>query len=173
MEHLKYPVGKFSFPENIDPIQRSKFKNSINEFPLKLNELLHDMDPQMLEKQYRPDGWTGRQVIHHLADSHSHALIRFKWSLTEVDPTIKPYLEAKNAILADYSQPVESALFIIQGVHIKWQNIMESMSDEDWARGYIHPETKRYFRLDTAAAMYDWHGRHHLAHIALCKEPSI
>lgn len=170
MEHLKYPVGKFSFPESVSSADLKNYIETINHFPQHLLELVHTMSEDDLNTRYRPEGWTAKQVIHHVADSHSHALIRFKWSLTEDKPTIKPYLEAEYARLSDYFLPVDSAISILKGVHVKWKTIMENMSDEDWSKGYFHPETKRFFRLDTAAALYDWHSRHHLAHIRLCKQ---
>jgi DinB superfamily len=170
MEQLKYPVGKFIFPESIDSVSLQSHVKTICDFPQNLKELVSTMTEEELNMVYRPEGWTARQVIHHVADSHSHALIRFKWSLTEDNPTIKPYLEAKYAQLADYNLPIDSAVSILQGVHAKWQSIMHNMTADDWSKGYFHPETQRFFRLDTAAALYAWHCNHHLAHIKLCKQ---
>jgi len=168
MEHLKYPVGRFVFPEIDNGNQWIDWKETIRSFPDLLENLSKNLTEDKLNTQYRPDGWTARQVIHHLADSHSHALIRFKWALSEDKPTIKPYLEGKYALLADYSLPVESALWILKGVHHKWTHIMDQMSESDQQKGYYHPETGRFFSLYDAAALYSWHCRHHLAHIALC-----
>ena len=170
MEHLKYPVGKFIFPQSVDSQMLKNYIETINNFPENLSATITTMSDHDINTPYRPEGWTAKQVIHHVADSHSHALIRFKWSLTEDKPTIKPYLEAEYAQLADYSLPIKSAMSILNGVHIKWMTIMDNMSDEDWSKGYFHPESQRFFRLDVAAALYDWHCRHHLAHIRLCKQ---
>ena len=168
MEHLKYPVGIFIFPEIADENNWIEWKETIRVFPDLLENLSKNMTEYQLNTQYRPDGWTARQVIHHVADSHSHALIRFKWTLSEEKPTIKPYLEGKYALLVDYSLPVESALWILKGVHHKWTHIMDQMSESDRQKGYYHPETGRFFSLYDAAALYSWHCRHHLAHITLC-----
>ena len=156
MEYLKYPVGKFIFPDSVDPSSLQGYIGTINVFPDNLIETLITMSDNNINTRYRPEGWTAKQVIHHVADSHSHALIRFKCSLTEDKPTIKPYLEAEYAQLADYSLPIESAVSILKGVHLKWKTLMDKMTSEDWSRGYFHPETKRFFRLDVAAALYDW-----------------
>lgn len=170
MDILKFPVGKLNLPDVVEQDHLHGFIKLIAEFPIVLSELISTYSDDELDTPYRPEGWTARQVIHHLADSHCHALMRFKWSLTEDQPTIKPYLEGKNALLPDYTLPVESALHILKGVHQKWAFLMQNMSGEDWVKGYYHPETGRYFRLDQVAAMYDWHCRHHLEHIRLCKK---
>jgi len=168
MEHLKYPVGRFIFPEIADKNNWIEWKETIRIFPDLLENLSKNLTDNQLNMQYRPDGWTARQVIHHVADSHSHAMIRFKWALTEDKPTIKPYLEGKYALLPDYSLPIESAIWILKGVHHKWIHIMDQMSESDRLKGYYHPETGRFFSLYDAAALYSWHCRHHLAHITLC-----
>lgn len=170
MEQLKYPIGRFTFPEVHDENQWKVWKDSIGGFYDDLEREVITMTPEQLDTPYRPDGWTARQVIHHVADSHSHALIRFKWALTEDKTTIKPYLEAKYANLPDYRLPVDSALWMLKGLHVKWSYIMESMTITDWEKGYFHPETGRFFSLYDAAALYSWHCRHHLEHIKLCKK---
>jgi hypothetical protein len=170
MQHLKFPIGKFIFPNIIDEESLTEHINMINDFPAQLQDLVNDMTEDELDNPYRSEGWTARQVVHHLADSHSHALMRFKWTLTEDSPTIKPYFESKYALLSDYTLPIDSAISILKGVHLKWKTIMDHMKAEDWAKGYKHPETNRFIRLDEAVAMYDWHCRHHLAHIQLCKK---
>lgn len=168
MEHLKYPVGRFSFPVSHEADQLASWKETIITFHDRLEDVVSGMTTEQLDTVYRPEGWTARQVIHHIADSHSHALIRFKWSLTEDKPTIKPYIESKYAMLADYSLPIDSALWILKGLHVKWAHIMQQMTDSDWEKGYFHPETGRFFSLYDAAALYSWHCRHHLEHIKLC-----
>ena len=170
MEHLKYPVGKFVLPQTVDEKSLANHIHTIMMFPGELKKVLSTFSEKELDSAYRPGGWTARQVIHHISDSHNHALIRFKWSLTEDNPTIKPYLESKYAILADYSLPVNISVSIITGIHVKWCSIFDSMAPSDWSKGYFHPDANRFYRLDMAAALYDWHCRHHLAHIKLCKQ---
>ncbi|MBL0098990.1 MAG: putative metal-dependent hydrolase [Saprospiraceae bacterium] len=169
MENLKYPIGRFSYNPEESDLKLQESMRVINEFPGKLETLLASMSPEQMDTPYRPEGWTARQVVHHVADSHTHALMRFKWSLTEDEPTIKAYLEAKNAQLPDYQLPVESALHILKGVHMKWKCIMENMSSADWDRGYHHPQTNRFFSLKEAAALYEWHCLHHYGHLEICK----
>jgi hypothetical protein len=170
MDILKFPVGKLKLPDTVEQDHLHGFIDSISTFPDVLASLISTFSDEELDTPYRPEGWTARQVIHHLADSHCHALMRFKWSLTEDKPTIKPYLEAQNALLVDYLLPVQPSLDILKGIHEKWATIMQHMESEDWVKGYYHPETGRFFRLDQVAAMYDWHCRHHLEHIRLCKK---
>lgn len=170
MEHLQYPVGRFSFDESLVTVHLSDWIHTISSFPATLKEVLTNMSEEQLDTPYRPDGWTGRQVIHHMSDSHSHALIRFKWSLSEDKPTIKPYLENEYAQLSDYKMPLEASLSILDGVHAKWSYIMNTMTEEDWNKGYFHPQTNSFFTLKNAAALYDWHIRHHLGHLLICSE---
>lgn len=165
MENLKYPIGKFNFVDDLK--NYDKWINTINEFPLRLDEQLKQMTETQLEKAYRPDGWTGRQIVHHLADSHAHALIRFKWSISEDHPVIKPYKEDRYAIISDYSLPLEPALQILNGVHHKWSNIMSNLTEEDWQKGYHHPELNKFFTLREASALYAWHCMHHLGHLKI------
>jgi len=169
MEHLKYPIGRFSFPETLDADQWKVWKETISTFHDHLEDVVSGMTQEQLDTTYRPEGWTARQVIHHIADSHSHALIRFKWALTEDKPMIKPYLEAKYAMLPDYSLPIDAAMWMLKGLHVKWSHIMQHMIDTDWEKGYFHPETGKFFSLYDAAALYSWHCRHHLEHVKLCK----
>lgn len=165
MDELKYPIGKFIYNPD-EPV--TKWVDIIYKFPDHLNDVLKSMTEAQLDAPYRPDGWTGRQVIHHIADSHCHALIRFKWSLTEERPTIKPYLENEYAKLADYSLPIEPALTILSGVHNKWHFIMSKMEKSDWEKGYDHPQSNKFFSLKEAAALYAWHCMHHLGHVKIC-----
>jgi hypothetical protein len=167
-DHLKYPIGKFYYTSDDDATKLAEWIKTINDFPAKLESLLDSMSDDCLDTPYRSDGWTGRQVVHHLADSHSQALMRFKWALTEDRPTIKPYLEALYAQLPDYTLPVDAALQILRGVHLKWQYIMAQMESTDWAKGYNHPQSGKFFSLREATALYAWHCQHHLGHLKLC-----
>jgi len=125
------------------------------------------MSESQLDTPYRPGGWTIKQVIHHIADSHMNAYSRFKMALTEDNPTIKPYDESAWAKLADASLAIDSSMAIIKAVHFKWAVILESMTDEDFQKTYFHPEKKRSQTLAEVTLMYTWHSKHHLAHVHL------
>lgn len=167
--HLQYPVGKVAIPEQITSEMRETFIRQIEQFPSQLHKACLELkSKQLLETPYRPEGWSGRQVIHHVADSHMNALIRFKLALTEENPTIKPYKENLWAQLPDCKNlNPEVSVNIIIGVHQKLSAVLRSMNDSDFSRTYYHPESKRTFRLDQGLALYDWHCRHHLAHLHL------
>ncbi len=121
---------------------------------------------QHLDRPYRPGGWTARQVIHHVPDSHANAYVRFKWALTEDAPRIKAYDEAAWADLPDSRAPVSGSLDLLEALHARWVGLMRTMSPDDWARTFVHPVSGEA-RLDRTAGMYAWHGRHHLAHLSL------
>ncbi len=123
------------------------------------------LNEQELNKPYRPGGWTLRQLIHHLADSHANSLTRFKLALTENNPTIKPYEEAEWAKQADYNMPVAPALKMLEGIHERWAYLLKNMSDSDFERTFYHPESKISISLKKALALYNWHCLHHLAHL--------
>jgi uncharacterized damage-inducible protein DinB len=163
-ENLRFPVGKFQ-EVIVTKELRSQFIKTIEELPKQLREACSSLSDQQLETQYRPDGWTIKQVVHHVADSHAQSLSRFKLGLTEDSPTIKPYAEDEWAKLADGNHaPIELSLSIIDGVHGRWAILLNSMTDEDFAKKLNHPERGLY-DLDYFLSLYDWHSRHHLAHI--------
>lgn len=166
MEHLKYPIGKFNY--NPSEVNIQLWIDTIRSFPSKITALVEEMNDEQLATAYRPQGWTATQVVHHVADSHSHALLRFKTALTEEHPTIKPYLEGEYAKLVDYALPLESALSILKGVHIKWAYLLENMQEADYQKGYFHPESGKFFTLQHALGLYAWHCRHHYAHLEIC-----
>lgn len=168
MEHLQYPIGRFIYSENPNTEEIQAWKADLKDFAAKVEALVTQMPLSKLDTPYRPGGWTGRQVVHHVADSHCHALMRFKWSLTEDQPTIKPYMEDRYAQLADYSEPIESALLVLRGIHIKWACLVNHLTEEDEKKGYFHPETGKFFTLQKAMALYSWHSRHHLGHLQIC-----
>lgn len=166
LEQLRYPIGKFNKPDSLTRDQISECIVTLAEFPVKIRRETIDLTDEQLDTRYRPDGWTIRQVVHHCADSHMNAIIRFKNALTEDSPTIKPYFEDRWAELADTKAlPIESSLRIIEGVHHRLVVIFRSMKEEDYARKYIHPQYGTTYRLDQALANYAWHCDHHLAHI--------
>jgi len=167
MEHLQYPIGRFTAPENINDTMRQARIESIATLPQRLEAALAGITETQLDTPYRPDGWTVRQVMHHLADSHINAYCRLHLSLTEDAPTIKPYSEAKWAQLPDSQLPIKSSLEILRGLHHRWVYLLRNMSEADFQRTYIHPQYGKVYSMDTMTALYAWHGEHHLAHVKL------
>lgn len=164
-EDLRFPVGKFDGEQIITPEARQKFIQTIEELPAKLNAAIESLDNEQLDTCYRPEGWTIRQVVHHIADSHLNSICRFKLGLSEATPTIKTYNEAEWAEMADSrNAPIDVSLKIIEGVHARWTILLNSMSDEDFEREINHPE-RGTMTLGSLLALYDWHSRHHTAHI--------
>lgn len=166
MEELRYPVGRFESPQAATSADRRVWMNEIAALPKRLGEALAGLTASELDSPYRPEGWTIRQVVHHIADSHMNAFIRFRLALTEDNPTIKPYAEAAWSELPDArtGDPAHS-LAIIEGLHARWVTMAEAISEEGWSRTFYHPERKAALRLDAALAMYAWHSRHHLTHV--------
>ena len=165
MEDLRFPIGRFQRPASLSPEQRRDAIDSIAATPARLRAAVAGLDAAQLDTPYRPDGWTIRQVIHHVPDSHSNALIRFKLALTEDVPTIKPYDEAAWAKLEDArTTPIETSLSLVDGLHDRWVRILNAMSPADFARGLRHPENGP-MTLDQMLALYEWHGRHHVGHV--------
>jgi DinB superfamily len=168
-EDLRFPVGKFEKIEVTDQL-RQQFIKTIEELPKKLRDSVKGLNEEQLETPYRPEGWTVRQVVHHLADSHSNSLIRFKLALTEDIPPIKPYMEDKWAELADSKHaPIELSLNLIDGLHARWTLVLKAMTAEDFDRNLFHPEHGEV-SLNYMLSLYDWHCRHHLAHITELKK---
>ncbi len=165
LDQLRYPVGKFKKPEVVDADRRAQWIATIEALPGKLRDAVQNLTPEQLETPYRPGGWTVRQLVHHIADSHMNAYIRFKLALTENNPTIKPYEEALWAELPDSKEPIEYSLQIVDAVHHRWVRILKAMSVEDFQKTYHHPDQQSDVSLSNALGMYDWHSRHHLAHI--------
>jgi len=165
IELLKYPIGKFLKPDHVLDKNLKDSTLYLREFPSYLEETIKDFSDNQLDTPYRPGGWTVKQLIHHLSDSHMNALMRFKLALTEDSPTIKPYDEAAWAKLADYTLPISESIPLIRGIHSKWTIILDSMSTDDFKRTYFHPESKLYVPLSEVTLMYQWHSMHHLAHI--------
>jgi hypothetical protein len=162
---LRYPVGKFTFPDLVSAEQRSAFIDQISDTPARLRSAVAGLDHSQLETPYRPGGWTVRQVIHHVPDSHLNSYTRFRLALTEDEPTIKPYREDQWAELADArTLPLDVSLALLDNLHERWVVLMRSLSDEQWKRTFRHPELGTV-TLEQNAALYAWHGRHHAAHI--------
>jgi uncharacterized damage-inducible protein DinB len=167
LEQLQYPVGRFARPaQPITAEQRRASIHVIATFPQDVENAVGGLSDAQLDTPYRPEGWTIRQVVHHCADSHINSLVRFKLALTEDQPTVKPYEEALWAELSDSVDiPIQPSLQILNGVHIRWTKLLETMTEADFARTFLHPATGRTMRLDETLTLYDWHCRHHLAHI--------
>jgi hypothetical protein len=170
MADLSYPIGKFSFPESTNPEERRRWIAEIVEAPARLRAAVEGLTPAQLDSPYRPGGWTVRQVVHHVPDSHLNSYIRVKLALTEDEPTIKPYDEALWAELADTpATPVEVSLTLLEALHGRWVPLLRSLSDADFSRQFRHPELG-LVRLDSNLALYAWHGKHHVAHITSLRE---
>ena len=172
MEDLRYPVGRFQRPQSLEPKQRRAAVDTIAEAPTKLRAAIAGLTDAQLDTPYRPEGWTVRQVVHHVPDSHLNAYTRFKLALTEDTPTIKPYDEAAWAKLEDSkSTPVATSLALLDAVHDRWVRILRAMSPSDYSRTLMHPENG-VMNLDQMLALYEWHSRHHVAHVTGLRERS-
>ena len=166
IEQLKYPIGKFSTDEHYDAAMRYDMISNIKSFPQRLTGFVMELTEEQLDTAYRPDGWTIRQVVHHLADSHMNSYIRFRWTLTEDKPMIKAYEEAAWAELPDAkSAPIKFSLNLLKAIHARWALLLERMSADDFARELGHPEWENNRDLNFMLQLYNWHCSHHLAHI--------
>jgi hypothetical protein len=167
---LSYPVGRFERPESLTDAQRRAAIDSIADAPARFRAAVTGLDDAQLDTPYRPDGWTVRQVIHHVPDSHMNALVRFKLALTEDHPTIKPYDEGAWAKLEDSrSTPIETSLSLLDHLHDRLGRVLRAMTPADFARTLNHPENGT-LTLDQMLALYEWHGRHHTAHVTRLRE---
>jgi hypothetical protein len=164
---MKYPIGPFdrTTPYTDERIQAAIA--DIEAFPNQLRLKLDGITSLQLNTPYRDGGWTIRQVVHHLADSHMNAFMRFKLALTEDNPTIKPYHQDGWASTADNLTGIELSVSILDGIHARLAAILKSMSAEDWSRTFVHPEQNRTITLGETCCLYAWHGNHHIAHIGL------
>ena len=167
---LRFPIGKFQWPSTVTREQREKSIAQIAAAPAVYREAVRGLSDQQLDTPYREGGWTVRQVIHHMPDSHMNSYCRFKWALTEEEPSIKGYPEDLWAELADgRTGPVETSLALLENLHRRWVILLNSMTDKDFARTFRHSE-HGLIRLDATLALYDWHSRHHAAHITGLRE---
>src|ERR1700733_9725933 len=170
MTDLRYPIGKFSFSGALTEDQKGKLLDDIGRAPADLRAAVNGLSQQQLDTPYRPDGWTVRQVVHHVPDSHLNAYVRFKLALTEEEPTIKPYAEDRWARLSDtQATPVEVSLTMLDSLHDRWGRLLRSLKPEEWKRSFRHPELG-LVSLEKNLALYDWHGRHHVAHITSLRQ---
>lgn len=165
LEKLRYPIGKFNSAQPITTADAQKYVQEIAALPALMRQAVNNLSNEQLDTPYRPGGWTVRQVVHHVADSHINSYVRFKLALTENYPTIKPYEEHLWAELPDAkNESIEVSLVLLEALHQRWVVLLKSFSAADWERGYMHPESGKTSLL-TAVGLYAWHGRHHLAHI--------
>lgn len=170
MADLRFPIGKFNWAGDSSPAQREQFINDIAGLPATLRAASAGLTDEQLDTPYREGGWTVRQVIHHVADSHLNSYVRFRLALTEEAPTIKPYDEAQWAELEDARHaPVAVSLDLIASLHDRWVRLLRSLRPEDFARPFTHPE-RGPMTLDANLALYSWHGQHHAAHITGLRE---
>jgi hypothetical protein len=170
IEILRYPVGKFSPPAIVLPEDIEHWIQTIENLPGRMRNAVKDLNDSQLDTRYREGGWTIRQVVHHVPDSHMNAYFRFKLALTEDNPTIRPYLENLWAELPDSkSAPIAVSLDILESVHKRWLIVLRNMTEADFKRTFYHPESKVTRSLEVVLCLYHWHSRHHLAHITELK----
>jgi len=170
MSDPRYPIGKFQPSEHIDDMMRSECIQRIADTPAEAKKAVQGLSDKQLDTPYREGGWTVRQVVHHLPDSHINSYVRFRLALTENEPTIKPYEERKWAELFDArTAPVALSLHLLESLHERWVMLLRSLKPADFSRTFRHPENG-VRNLDWLLQLYAWHGRHHVAHITSLKE---
>ena len=166
---LQYPVGQFTTPAAVSKVERLGAIETLAAFPAKFRSAIEGLSEAQMDTPYRPAGWTIRQLVHHVADSHMSAYTRFRHAMTTDWPAIFAYDQAAWAALPDSALPVEGSMRIIEGLHARFVAMLRAVPQEDWkARGYVHPENGRQ-TLEQVLAMYAWHSRHHLAHVVECR----
>ena len=169
LEQLQYPIGKFQKPEIISRKTIDAWIGEIASFPERIEKAIAGMNEAQLDTQYRPDGWTVRQVVHHCADSHMNSFIRFKLALTEDNPQIKPYEEQLWAEAPDYDMDTAVSIALLKALHSRWVVLLRSISEKDFSKTFYHPGSQKIYRLDINTGIYAWHCNHHLAHITELK----
>ena len=168
---LRYPIGPFRFDGNVGTGKREHWIEEIASAPAHLRAAVAGLTTAQLDTPYREGGWTVRQVVHHLPDSHLNAYTRIKLALTEEEPMIKPYLEARWSELPDARDGnIEPSLSLLESLHLRWLMLLRQMKSADWDRQFRHPEHGRVFKISETLALYAWHGRHHVAHITGLRE---
>jgi hypothetical protein len=167
---LRYPIGQFDYQGTLSNEQRQALIDQIDATPERMRTAVQGLSEEQLDTPYRPEGWTVRQVVHHVPESHLNSYIRFKLAITEDEPTIKPYFEDRWAKLDDANTaPVELSLNLLDALHERWVWFLRSLKDGDFQRSFRHPELGRV-SLDKNIALYAWHGLHHVAHITSLRE---
>lgn len=167
-DDLRYPIGPFIYRPELDEEKRSEYLERLRTFPERLEAVAAGLTEEQLDRPYRPGGWTARQVIHHVVDSHLNAYVRTKWTLTENTPVIKAYDEVAWAELPDTRKvPIAVSLSILKPFHARWTSLLDALDPVDWQRAFFHPERGQLVTLAELLANYAWHGDHHLAHVHL------
>ena len=171
LEQLQYPVGRLHHESNPGVERMAGWIQVLTELPGQMRAATAGLTPAQLDTEYRPAGWTVRQVVHHVPDSHMNAYLRTHWILSEEKPTIKPY---DQAVWAEFpysrTAPIETSLDLLEALHARWVVVLHSLNAEQWRRRYHHPEEKRDFILSDLLQTYAWHSRHHLAHITSLRQ---
>lgn len=170
MEDLRYPVGRFEARESLSGEDRHRLIGQIAGLPDRFRAAVQDLSDDQLDTPYRPGGWTVRQVVHHVPDSHMNAYVRFKWTLTEDRPTIRTYEQDEWGELSDArSFPIGASLDLLEALHERWTWWLGTLDEDEWRRRFVHPELGE-MGLETLLQLYEWHGRHHLAHVTALRE---
>ena len=163
---LKFPIGRFDPPKEISKQRLEEAIMVLEVFPGQLKQLVYGLDDYYLDRPYRPGGWSLRQLIHHIADSHHHAYNRLRWALTEENPVIKAYDQDAFATLGDYQKaPIAWSILHIEALHQKMVYLLNELDEAQWQRTYVHPETQEQTDIKTLAQLYAWHSMHHYAHL--------
>lgn len=171
LETLRFPIGRFKIPENITEQSLAQWISDIEALPRLIRLSVESLDDIQLNTPYRPEGWTVRQVVHHVADSHLNSYIRFKWAMTEDAPTIKVYDEKKWAEQKEArTAPVSISLNLLDALHKRLVFVLKNLDKDDLKRTFVHPVSGYAYSLEVAIALYAWHGKHHVAHIESLKE---
>jgi len=169
-EDLRYPAGKYQ-PQPFSEKQKENWLNDLKFLPQELELAIQNLDEAQLQTPYREGGWTVQQLVHHIADSHINAYVRFKLGLTENNPSIKPYEEKEWANLNDVNTvPINVSITMLHALHRRWVATLKALSDEQWQRTVFHPEQKKEMTLWFLLGMYAWHGKHHVKHITALRE---
>jgi hypothetical protein len=167
---LRYPIGEFVAPVSVTAAMREAALGDLAALPGTMREAVDRLSDRQLDTPYRPGGWTVRQVVHHVADSHMNAFSRMKLALTEETPTIKPYDEKAFAMLADMQLPIDASLALLDGLHTRWVAIYRSLAPEQYSRSFFHPELGKAVDIEQLLQSYSWHSRHHVAHITALRK---
>lgn len=166
---LRYPIGEFNREIEVTPALHREWIDQITACPGLVHKAVEGLSDRQLDTPYRPGGWTVRQTVHHIPDSHLNSYIRFKLALTEDNPVIRPYYEDRWAELPDSRMPIDISLDLLENIHTRWVNLLNSLSDEDCARKLRHPDTGEW-TVGEFIGLYAWHGRHHTAHITSLRD---
>jgi DinB family protein len=166
---LRYPVGEFVMPASVTPALRTEAIGAIAALPTNMRDAVRGLSESQLDTAYRPGGWTVRQVVHHVGDSHINAFIRLKLALTEDNPTVKPYDEKAFANLPDHRLPIDVSLGLLDGLHARWAAVLATLTPGHFARPLYHPEIGA-ITVDHLVQTYGWHSRHHVAHITRLRD---